>query len=101
VWEQYLLGDTSLPHLQGRYRLVALTPSWDLFDCATDLFIAAMVDRSFSNIGSLVSKIHGIALIMLNSRISCIHSCDGGLRASLERRSLAMAFVSARMINRR
>jgi hypothetical protein len=25
------------------------------------------------NIGSLVSKSHGIALIMLNSRISCIH----------------------------
>ena len=24
---------------QGRYRLVALTPSWDLFVCANDLFV--------------------------------------------------------------
>jgi len=43
-----------------------------LFICAKDLFDEAMVDRSFSNIGSLVSKSHGIALIMLNSRLSCI-----------------------------
>jgi hypothetical protein len=47
-----------------------------LFVHARDLFIAAMVDRSSSyppsNIGGLVSKSHGIALIMLNSRISCI-----------------------------
>jgi hypothetical protein len=40
-------------------------------------------------------------LIVLNSRISCIHSSGVELRASVERRSLAMAFVSARMINRR
>jgi hypothetical protein len=56
---------------------------------ARDLFIAAMVDRSSSyppsNIGSLVSKSHGIALIMLNSRISCIHSSGVGPRPSVER----------------
>ena len=40
-------------------------------------------------------------LIVLNSRISCIHSSGVELRASVERRSLARAFVSARMINRR
>jgi hypothetical protein len=44
---------------------------------------------------------HGIALVMLNSRISCIHSSGLGLKASVERRSSAMAFVNARMINRR
>jgi hypothetical protein len=44
---------------------------------------------------------HGIALIMLNTRISCIHSSGVGPKASVERRSLAMAFVNARMINRR
>jgi hypothetical protein len=44
---------------------------------------------------------HGIALVMLNSRISCIHSSGLGLKALVERRSSAMAFVNARMINRR
>jgi hypothetical protein len=43
-------------------------------------------------------------LIVLNSRISCIHS--SGIERlsappSVERRSLARAFVRARMINRR
>ena len=43
-------------------------------------------------------------LIVLNSRISCIHSSSvGRVRAppAVERRSLAIAFVSARIINRR
>jgi hypothetical protein len=92
-------------HLQADVALVALTRPRVLFVHAKDLLIAAMVDRcssySPSKIGSLVSKSHGIALVVLNSRISCIHSSGIELRPSVERRSLAMAFVSACMINRR
>jgi hypothetical protein len=57
------------------------------------------------NLSHMISDfetLHGIALLMLNSRISCIHSSGLlGLKASVERRSSAMAFVNARMINRR
>jgi hypothetical protein len=91
--------------VRAEHLLVALSTSRDLFIYAKDLLIAAMVDRcssySPSKIGSLVSKSHGIALVVLNSRISCIHSSGIELRPSVERRSLAMAFVSACMINRR
>jgi hypothetical protein len=54
-----------------------------------------------SNIVTDFETLHGTALVMLNSRISCIHSSGLGLKASVERRSSAMAFVNARMINRR
>jgi hypothetical protein len=56
---------------------------------------------NLSHIIADFETLHGTALVMLN-RISCIHSSGClGLKASVERRSSAMAFVNARMINRR
>jgi hypothetical protein len=69
---------------QGRYRLVALTPSQDLFDCANDLFIAAMVDRCSSpapasrlrqlGIESQRAALRTDGSMVLNKRISCMYS---------------------------
>jgi hypothetical protein len=43
-----------LRHLPGRYRLVVLTRSWDLFVCAKDLLIDAMaVNNSSAGMGYL------------------------------------------------
>jgi hypothetical protein len=74
----------SLSHTLGRYRLVVLTTSGDLFVYAKDLLIAAM-----TAIGGAPSRqqqrqpyskgaFRTDGLIELNSRISCIHSSGIG-----------------------
>jgi hypothetical protein len=51
---------------------------------------------NLSHIIADFEALHGTALVMLNSRISCIHSSGLGLKASVVRRSSAMAFVDCR-----
>ena len=57
---------------QGRYRLVGLTLPQDLFICAKDLFIAAMVDQL--GIESQRAALRADGSVVLNKRISCMYS---------------------------